>query len=897
MATLMTVYATAMAYATFVENEFNATASKALIYNATWFEAIQVLLVINFIGNIVKYNLHKKSKFAILLFHISFIFILIGGAITRYISFEGVMPIRENNTSNLVISDRTYISLKIDNNEVQRLYEDEVLFSDVTNNSFETDFNFKEKNINVKYVDFVSKKQNNTMQDVLTVDVEIGDKKERLKLFGVKGMISPKNKFNLAGLNIGISYGSKALLLPFSIKLNDFDLERYPGSRSPASYSSNVTLIDEGKSTDYDIYMNNVLDYNGYRFFQSSYDTDEKGTILSVNHDKWGTGTTYFGYLLLTVGMILTLFSKKSRFMILNKKLNNLKKLSVIVLFALISQNSFAQHQHSMSNSFINVDSILESNIIPAKHADKFGKLVIQDNGGRLKPINTFSSELLRKIYRKDHYKNLNSDQVLLSITVNPVLWQSVPLIKIDNKTKLDETIGVEGKYASFKDFFNEKGEYKIGNLLETTYKKKPGARGTFDKELIKADEKINVLYMAISGSLLKLFPIPNDENNKWVSYKSDLTKLSAEDSLFVTKIIPWYVNTIAKAQKSNDWTEANQKIEFISKYQNQYGSAVMPSADKIKWEVVYNKQQPFKKLFPILMTVGLVMLLLAFVQLFSTKKWLTYLMYFFTAIVVLGFAYQTFGLGLRWYISGHAPWSNGYESMIYISWATLLAGFIFASKSKISLSATTILSAVILLVSHLNWLDPEITNLVPVLDSYWLMIHVAVITASYGFVGFGALLGFLVLLLYIFRNENNTKKLTLTIKELTYINEMTLTIGLFLLTIGTFLGGVWANESWGRYWGWDPKETWAWISVIVYAIVLHIRFIPALKGKYAFNLASVIAFASIIMTYFGVNFYLSGLHSYASGDPVPVPNFIYYTIEIVFVVAIIAYYRKRKTN
>jgi cytochrome c-type biogenesis protein CcsB len=224
-----------------------------------------------------------------------------------------------------------------------------------------------------------------------------------------------------------------------------------------------------------------------------------------------------------------------------------------------------------------------------------------------------------------------------------------------------------------------------------------------------------------------------------------------------------------------------------------------------------------------------------------------------------------------------------------------VLAGVLFIRKSKIALSATTLLASVILSVAHLSWMDPEITNVVPVLNSYWLSIHVSVISASYGFFGLGALLGFLNLLLMFFRNEENRISLGDTIKQLSNIIEMTLILGLFLVSIGTFLGGIWANESWGRYWGWDPKETWALVTLLVYAFVAHMRFVPGLKDAFTFNFAALIGFASVIMTYFGVNFYLSGLHSYGKGDPVPIPVWIYYTVFVVFVVSIMAYLNEQK--
>jgi cytochrome c-type biogenesis protein CcsB len=232
---------------------------------------------------------------------------------------------------------------------------------------------------------------------------------------------------------------------------------------------------------------------------------------------------------------------------------------------------------------------------------------------------------------------------------------------------------------------------------------------------------------------------------------------------------------------------------------------------------------------------------------------------------------------------------------LIYIAWATSLSGLIFVWRSEITLSVTALLSSLILAVAGMSWMDPEITNLVPVLKSYWLIIHVAIITASYGFLALGALLGFLNLVLMIMKTGKNYQRLDLTVTELNYIVEMTLIIGLFMLTIGTFLGGVWANESWGRYWGWDPKETWALATVLFYSFVVHMRFIPGFRGNFSFSFASLISYSFVLMTYFGVNYYLSGLHSYAAGDPVPVPTFVYYTVAVIGLVSAWAYVNDRK--
>ncbi len=279
------------------------------------------------------------------------------------------------------------------------------------------------------------------------------------------------------------------------------------------------------------------------------------------------------------------------------------------------------------------------------------------------------------------------------------------------------------------------------------------------------------------------------------------------------------------------------------------------------------------------------------FIQLFSPQStWLKYSIKALKIGIYFSFIFHLFFLALRWYISSHAPWSDAYESIIYISFATVFSGIVFGRNSNFALSGSVIVASIFLMVANLNWINPEITNLAPVLNSYWLMIHVSVITSSYGFLALSAFLGILSLLFIIFSTRYNLIKQE--ISRLVSINERCMMIGLFLLTIGTFLGGVWANESWGRYWGWDPKETWALISVVIYSIVLHIRFLSSKRFIYFFSLFSILAFYSIIMTYFGVNFYLSGLHSYAQGDPGPIPSFLPISFGLIFILSLVSYFR-----
>jgi cytochrome c-type biogenesis protein CcsB len=406
----------------------------------------------------------------------------------------------------------------------------------------------------------------------------------------------------------------------------------------------------------------------------------------------------------------------------------------------------------------------------------------------------------------------------------------------------------------------------------------------------------VNLLYSALEGKIMRIFPIPNDSNNKWVSYPElGEANFTGKDSLYVKNILPLYFQSLRLAQQDKDYTQATNLLESIYGFQKRFGSEVLPSEDKVKAEIAYNKYDIFKKLFSWYLYVGTLFFVVLIIQIFKSNPLFSRLVQVFKGILLLLFILHTAGLATRWFISGHAPWSDAYESMIYVAWATQFFGLVFGRKSALTMASTAFVAGMILMIAHWNWMDPAIANLQPVLDSYWLMIHVAVIVGSYGPFALGMIIGVVSLLLMSIASLNNKKKIKLQIKELTIINELALTVGLIMLTIGNFLGGMWANESWGRYWGWDPKETWALISIMVYAFVIHMRLIPGLRGPWIFNLMSVVAFASILMTYFGVNFYLVGLHSYASGDKIITPDFVYYSIIAVAGLGLLSYFRSKR--
>ena len=568
--------------------------------------------------------------------------------------------------------------------------------------------------------------------------------------------------------------------------------------------------------------------------------------------------------------------------------------MTLLVLF--MSFSAFSQSPNAQFFSAKQLDSIIEKRKVPEVHAAKFGRLIVQDAGGRMKPINTFASELLRKVSHQNTYNGMNSDQVFLSMTQGGNIWIQVPMIYIKaGNDSIRKIIGIptEKEYASFIDFFDNTGTYKLSRYLDAAYKN--ANPNQFEKGFIETDKKVNLMEAALSGSILKIFPIPNDVNNKWVSYP-ELSEagLKGMEAKYTQNILPLYFGALEKASATNDYKQADELLESINGFQKKFGSKVRPSEEKISSEILYNEYDVFQKLPYWYIFAAILMLAFTILKIFKEGKILNYLVNTMHVIIGLLFALHTLGLIARWYISGHAPWSNAYESILYVAWATMFFGLAFDMKSKLTVASSAFVAAMILTAAYMNWIDPEIGNLQPVLNSYWLMIHVAIIVASYGPFALGMILGIVALLLILFTTEKNKTKMELNIKEISYINEMALTIGLIMLTIGNFLGGQWANESWGRYWGWDPKETWALISIMVYAFVIHSRFVPALRGKWVFNLMSIFAFVSILFTYFGVNFHLVGLHSYASGEAKSL-SWIWQSLLAITILGAITYPKYRK--
>ncbi|MCF8373387.1 MAG: cytochrome c biogenesis protein CcsA [Bacteroidales bacterium] len=1002
MAVLLIVFAISIGYATFIEDMYGTTASKAVIYNAKWFEAIMVVLAISLVVNVFRFKMYRMSKLPVLLFHLAFIVIVLGAAFTRYNSIDGMMHIREGSSSDYFGSSASFLQTKISNGTTSE-YQfkksflsmlspediDETIKFDGQKFKFESqnyipsasgrlapfetgrpvaqfmissndqrqelligldDVNkmgdmiiaFKEypkSDISLKVEDgqlyiksiysgsmksmtqgidstlvpgiyypfnkqllysfdkamivlmdylpkgeimfFTDQSEQTNKPDVVEMKYEYQGVEKRFFLRGGSGFRAVPYLISDNGYTIEVSYGPRYYQLPFAVALNDFIIERYPGSRSPSSFLSDVQVIDSkgNKIMDYSIYMNHIMNYDGYRFFQSSYDTDEKGTILSVNYDKMGMRTTYLGYFLMILGMLLALVWKGSQFRGLLRKLSSYQQKAALVFVILfgMAASSFAQS---------------EAALVPDKdQAKKFGELWIQEKEGRIKPLHSYNLDLLRKIYGKATYEGYSADQVILGMMMNPGKWYDEKIIKVANKN-LNERLGLEGKYASFRNFFDmETGsQYKLQNLLDQSNQKFPAERSKFDRDVIAIDERVNIYSMLQYQMLFTIFPDPDDTHKPWYSSNSKLNNIPEMDSLFIKTALSMYLGYL----QSGDSENAEFMIDGLSNYQAKNASSVLPSDTQKNMEVLYDRYNIFSKLAIVYLLLGILAIFLVFGHIFRGKGKPGFGIKALKIALWLAVIIHAAGIGIRWYISGYAPFSNGYEAMIFISWSGLFAGLLLSRKSLLLIPVVTLFAAAPLLVAYLTLMNPDITNLVPVLKSYWLSIHVATITSSYGVLGsvfFGSLLS---LILMVIKTPKNKEKIDRMINELTTLNQLSTILGLYLLTIGCFLGGIWANESWGTYWSWDPKETWCLVSILVYSFTAHLKFIPGLQTNFAFNFAAFWSYSAIIMTYFGVNFFLGGMHSYAKGDEMSIPMGYYVAIAAFFILSLIAGYKER---
>ena len=1019
----------AIAAATFIESTHGIQAAKIIIYDASWFEGLLLYLALALVSNIFHYQMWKREKIAMFSFHLSFLIILLGAAITRFVSFEGLMVIKEGTSKNFIYTADPYLLVNAQELETgkQTLEAWKTYLSEYTSNSFEHEIGVGKKIVKLRYLGFMSDRidslvinqkvkenalelvtdgmrsnylceedlfmvgqtpffftnakpsapgiylsffndkmmvypnvplkslpmsemrkvrasgqapadslykefplnewseftpltlylvggqqvvfkrliphakkallkapKKNTGKDYLTVEIYDGKARKTVQLEGGKGQFPKPERFAMNGVVYQLEYGSIQKNLPFSVRCRDFQLDRYPGSNAPSSFASELTIEDprNNKSMNKRVFMNNVIDYDGYRFFQSSYELDdpstpenEEGTKLSVNHDFLGTTITYIGYLLMALAMILSLFAPAGRFYYLGQQLLKLKnkKAALGVLLMLGSTTLLAQHQHAKP----------VHHEVSIAHSEELASLLVQDYEGRIVPFHTLADQLTRKLTHSNQYKDLNGVQFILSMHMYPSHWVNQPFIQVPRA--LRDALKLK-EYATMMELTSN-GEFKWMAAYKEAHQKLESQRNEFDKKLIKLNEKYEVANNIFMWQFMRVIPLKNDPNNTW--YVPLSMELTQKDSISSKPFLNYLAAVHAGGEK-NSFGEATDLLKNFKAFQRNVGAKVAPTESIVNLEISYNKMQIFKRSYQLYLLEGLLLLIVFFIGIFIRKpdntekfKWPKRIL---ICLVILTFFYHGAGVGMRWLISGHAPWSNGYEAIVFIGWVTMIAGFIFARKNQVVLAGAAILAALMLWVTEMNLMDPEITPLVPVLKSYWLMIHVAIITGSYGFLGLACILGLINLKLYILQTERTAPLIRINIQEITAISEMTMTVGLYMLTIGTFLGGVWANESWGRYWGWDPKETWALVSVLVYAVILHFRMIPGLQGRFLFNALSFWSYSAILFTFFGVNFMLVGLHSYAQGEGLnQFPTWLTILIVILAIFTFVSYLRNRQ--
>ncbi|WP_228141233.1 cytochrome c biogenesis protein CcsA [Aliarcobacter thereius] len=892
---LLSILAISAGVATFIENDFGTTSALFLVYNSFWYEALLVLTTINLISVIYKFKMWKNT--ARFLFHSSFVVILIGAGITRYVGYEGIVQIPEGVTTNEMISLEPYLQVTVekDNNIIaQEMYQEDFTSLFKSLNNFNHKIKVEDKVLEVSYLDFMFAKKDQSSMGLLTVNINFDGKNEETRLAGLRGQLGVPKELIIGDYKVTLIYGSKYMELPFAIRLNEFQLDRYPGSMAPSSYASEVTVIKDDKAYDYRIFMNRTLSEGNFLFFQSSYFPDETGTVLSVNNDP-GKWPTYLGYFLLTLGLLLNFFDKKSRFMKLVKYVSSKNIASfalVLTLFACtnVYANDDLQPELEVNKVELAVDYLNKYKDESKQVSEKFGNLVVQGNGGRMQPLSTLNKQIVQKLSGRSNFLGMDANQIVFGMLTRPDIWKDVKILKIQTP-KLKKLLNIDEseKYISFSEVFDEKGKYLIVEEAEKALLTKPIERGTYEKDIIKLDEKLNIIYSVFNGSLLNIFPKfynseKIDDNYKWYSPLEAIDIFQGQNQVAISTLIRGLLNSVV----DYNWEETNKYLDLAKSYQEKAGNEVMPSKTKIDAEILFNKLDLFFNLTLVYLLLGFIMLIISFVLIFNPNFKAEKTTKTLFVILAILFSIQTFAMGFRWYVSGHAPWSDTYESMLYISWSAIFAGVIFFRRSLLALSSAVIMAAIFMFTAHLTEIDPQITNLVPVLKSYWLTIHVSILTASYGFFGLSAILGFLTLIMFIVRKRK--PHVDDIIKHISAINEISLIIGLAFITIGNFLGGVWANESWGRYWGWDPKETWSYVSIIVYAIVLHLRFVKSLNNPFTLAASSMLAFSTILMTYLGVNFYLSGMHSYATGDPVPIPMWAYFTTIVAIMTVVLAY-------
>ena len=643
--------------------------------------------------------------------------------------------------------------------------------------------------------------------------------------------------------------GMKEEKLPFSLCLQKFEAKMHDGTNAVADYSSKFTVIDGDDKSEGEVSMNNIYSHRSYRLYQSSYDEDGKGSVLAINADPYGIPVTYTGYALLFISLVWMLFDPKGGYRKLLKS-PLLKKGALITALILSMGNIQTLHAESATGN-------LQNAVLPKETAEKFGELHILYND-RICPVQTFALDFCKKIYGARSYQGLTAEQVLSGWVFYGNTWANEPFIKI--KSGEMKTAMNLPDYASLNTFFNrEMGGYTIGQYVQEYYN---GQQDKFHQQAADIDGKIQIIMELREGVSLKVLPYTFTKNVKatkdhpfikagtttWFSPVDKLPQAVEQQHALYIKNVFSLLNGDVKAGNTS---RVNEFFVKMKKYQEVSSGNSLPTNTQYKAERINNA-------FPFATILFMANLTLGFIALFYTiyrmtkKREIKVLNIALPILLGVSFLALTFGLALRWIISGNIPMSNGYESMLTVAWFVMLISILMQLRIRIVMVFGFLISGFFLLVSHINQMDPAIGQMMPVLNSPLLSIHVSIIMMSYALLSLTFICGIMGICL---RSHG---------EELQALSRIFLYPALTTMGFGIFIGAIWANVSWGNYWSWDSKETWALITFMIYAVVVHTQSLPVFRKPLVYHIYITLAFLSIAMTYFGVNYFLTGMHSYA---------------------------------
>ena len=643
--------------------------------------------------------------------------------------------------------------------------------------------------------------------------------------------------------------GMKEEKLPFSLCLQKFEAKMHDGTNAVADYSSKFTVIDGDDKSEGEVSMNNIYSHRSYRLYQSSYDEDGKGSVLAINADPYGIPVTYTGYALLFISLVWMLFDPKGGYRKLLKS-PLLKKGALMTALILSMGNIQTLHAESATGN-------LQNAVLPKETAEKFGELHILYND-RICPVQTFALDFCKKIYGARSYQGLTAEQVLSGWVFYGNTWASEPFIKI--KSGEMKTAMNLPDYASLNTFFNrEMGGYTIGQYVQEYYN---GQQDKFHQQAADIDGKIQIIMELREGVSLKVLPYTFTKNVKatkdhpfikagtttWFSPVDKLPQaVEQQHALYIRNVFSLLNGDV----KAGNTSRVNEFFVKMKKYQEVSSGNSLPTATQYKAERINNA-------FPFATILFMANLTLGFIALFYTiyrmtkKREIKALNIALPILLGISFLALTFGLALRWIISGNIPMSNGYESMLTVAWFVMLISILMQLRIRIVMVFGFLISGFFLLVSHINQMDPAIGQMMPVLNSPLLSIHVSIIMMSYALLSLTFICGIMGICL---RSHG---------EELQALSRIFLYPALTTMGFGIFIGAIWANVSWGNYWSWDSKETWALITFMIYAVVVHTQSLPVFRKPLVYHIYITLAFLSIAMTYFGVNYFLTGMHSYA---------------------------------